>query len=467
MAIFFSNKAPWNLSDVNSGYLGCGGSVGAPLTIQGGTVSASLYDASSGWSDDISFTQNDTLTDLFISLANNATTFETIDRYALVHLVENVGTCTMTIANPCVVTMNSHGLSTGDGVMFTTTGALPTHILETKPRSTSVNMYFVNVQDQNTFWLYTNKASALLGGSTNRRISTGTQSGTHTLWASKRNWEVTPTQVIKNTTYPNNLGTYFVNLTLSSPYAITTGENKYKLVVAIPASDTGYGGTSAVGWYMQTGGTGSTPANLTLWAGCGSTVATPVSGTDFLIIRDTMTIDMDWTTKAHMQTGITTTIASGWCENKADWSSTGTPMIKWKNQPSASYTFIIDGSIYCSVGTIIEIGTQANPIPTDKPAKIYLTFSTGSTKNSGFRGSENGWARGPSIFLYGATPTIQTTTIIKETAKQSTVQYPGNNKISFTALPSWAVNGELIWIGSSASTQVSVPTGLTIGTLYI
>ena len=37
-----------------------------------------------------------------------------------------VGTATLTIATPCVVTLVGHGMNTGDKIRFTTTGALPT-----------------------------------------------------------------------------------------------------------------------------------------------------------------------------------------------------------------------------------------------------------------------------------------------------------------------------------------------------
>jgi len=42
-------------------------------------------------------------------------------------LVGNEGlTCTMTIANPCVVTKSAHGYTGNEPVVFTTTGSLPT-----------------------------------------------------------------------------------------------------------------------------------------------------------------------------------------------------------------------------------------------------------------------------------------------------------------------------------------------------
>jgi len=79
----------------------------------------------------------------------------------------NVGTVTITIASPAVVTFTSHGYLGGEKVILSTSGALPTGL--------SVNTeYFVKFIDANTFNL-----SATSGGS---NINTsGSQSGTHKL----------------------------------------------------------------------------------------------------------------------------------------------------------------------------------------------------------------------------------------------------------------------------------------------
>lgn len=80
-----------------------------------------------------------------------------------------LGTATITIATPAVITLNSHGLVAGDIVKFTTTGALPTGIV-------AGTKYYVisSGLTSNTFQI-----SATLGGSAIN--TTGSQSGTHTL----------------------------------------------------------------------------------------------------------------------------------------------------------------------------------------------------------------------------------------------------------------------------------------------
>lgn len=74
-------------------------------------------------------------------------------------------TVTLTIASPCVVTLNAHGMPDGHPIRFTTTGALPTGL--------AINTtYYVKSPTANAF-----NVSATNGGAA---INTsGSQSGTH------------------------------------------------------------------------------------------------------------------------------------------------------------------------------------------------------------------------------------------------------------------------------------------------
>jgi hypothetical protein len=82
-------------------------------------------------------------------------------------------TVTMTIADPGVVTYTAHGLTNGDAIVFTTTGALPTGI-------TTGTIYFARSVTADTLHLYDTSAHAVSGGATGRVVTTGTQSGVHT-----------------------------------------------------------------------------------------------------------------------------------------------------------------------------------------------------------------------------------------------------------------------------------------------
>lgn len=94
----------------------------------------------------------------------------TIDQ--LVYMVNRYATSTVTISNatPAVITWNSHGLTSGQRVQFTTTGSLPTGL-------TTSTTYWVYVVDANTFRVSTS-LSALQAGTYVATSSAG--SGTHT-----------------------------------------------------------------------------------------------------------------------------------------------------------------------------------------------------------------------------------------------------------------------------------------------
>ena len=77
---------------------------------------------------------------------------------------------TISIGSPAVITYSSHGLSTGAGVNFTTSGTLPTGV------STGVNYYIIKI-DENSFWIATSVSNALAGTKIN---TLGSQSGSQT-----------------------------------------------------------------------------------------------------------------------------------------------------------------------------------------------------------------------------------------------------------------------------------------------
>jgi len=94
--------------------------------------------------------------------------------YALLFNVicPSIGTFTVTIATPGVVTLTAHGLVTGDQIYITTTGALPTGL-------TANTLYYVIYIDANTVRLATTRANALVPTPIN---TTGSQSGVHTMF---------------------------------------------------------------------------------------------------------------------------------------------------------------------------------------------------------------------------------------------------------------------------------------------
>lgn len=86
--------------------------------------------------------------------------------------VDEIGEVTITIASPALLTHTAHGLNTGDRVRFTTTDALPTGLAVDTD-------YFVIRNNADTFWVASSYDNALAGTKIN---TSGTQSGTHTLF---------------------------------------------------------------------------------------------------------------------------------------------------------------------------------------------------------------------------------------------------------------------------------------------
>lgn len=81
-----------------------------------------------------------------------------------------MGSPTISVASPAVVTLTAHGLSVGDIVQFSSTGALPSGI------SPGVNYYVISAGlDANDFEISLSSGGAAVN-------TTGTQSGTHTLY---------------------------------------------------------------------------------------------------------------------------------------------------------------------------------------------------------------------------------------------------------------------------------------------
>lgn len=86
---------------------------------------------------------------------------------------EAIGECTISSANPGVVTAEDHGLANDTLICFNTTGTLPSPLTVNTP-------YYVQVIDQDTFYLSLTPSDPVDPGFV-PIVTTGTQSGTHTV----------------------------------------------------------------------------------------------------------------------------------------------------------------------------------------------------------------------------------------------------------------------------------------------
>ena len=163
----------------------------------------------------ITFSGNDTVTDLIIGFGSSIlTTHAPIDRDYIVYITENLGAVTFSSGTPCVMTLAGHPFTTGDAVQFSTTGAMYTGLSPYTSNSIP-QLYFVNVQSSSTVWLYTSKANAIAGGSTGRVNTSGSQSGVHSCYHEKRSNTLTMNDITGLATNTNYIGQWFPNVTES------------------------------------------------------------------------------------------------------------------------------------------------------------------------------------------------------------------------------------------------------------
>lgn len=171
------------------------------------------------------------------------------------YLRPKIGTFTVTVASPGVFTCSGHGLVAGDRVYLTTSGALPTGLA-------TYTVYYVIAAGLTTT---TFQLSATAGGAA--IVTSGSQSGTHSLWFSPYE---TGTVSSVNFKVPDN-GDYVISGVRSGSSEFGSigqkfGAKTHTLTEAqMPAHNHNflYAGGEYDGWYYSQGG----PLNTILFLG--------------------------------------------------------------------------------------------------------------------------------------------------------------------------------------------------------
>lgn len=321
---------------------------------------------------------------LSVTSSNN-----TIDRSVFCSLQQINATCTLTIASPCVVTLAGHGYLGGERIMLATTGALPTGL-------SANTVYFIKFIDANTFNL------SLTSGGANINTS-GSQSGTHTVWTIRTDSTLTYSQICGSQT--NRVGVYIVPFDFSPVYAVDTNANKWRINFIQTGGTTGT-------WIINCSNHSATIANL-FHIAYTDTNATFVSGSDTPCVRHYLTIDQTATFEGTAATGTD----YGGASNRYAcivFSNPGNPApadvsyLKWQNAPAAAYDLTIKGRICLASYSGFRVGTAASPIPNAQQARILTSTNAGGIYSigDGPRSAENS-----SLFLYGAKPTYRKSTV--------------------------------------------------------
>lgn len=298
-------------------------------------------------------------------------------------LQENGGTFTVSIASPGIVTKAGHGFVGGEELILETTGALPTGLTALTTR------YYVKYIDANTFNL-----SLTVGGA---NINTsGTQSGTHTLWITRTKDTYANSYICTDT---NNNARYLLNsivpFEFTTPYAVDTTASKWKFYVHKNAASVDY-------WYINT----SNATDYAYFTWCDN--AKSFTNNDVLICKDRVTINANASIKGILGTGNTVYSYAGIVCRSLTMTEDGISNLVWENPPSASYTFTINGGLWYGGYSGIQIGSSASPIPSAYPAKITFVAPSVGTDTSGIKmimGSSTSRPSGRnSLILYGEIP---------------------------------------------------------------
>jgi hypothetical protein len=215
--------------------------------------------------NNITWLRVEQLTKVFIQINTTISQASKILKVALT----NYKSCTVTSANPALVTITSHGYTTGDKVRFSA-ATIPTGMILGL-------QYFVNVQSLNTFWIYDTQANAIAGGATGRvaTTSTGTTVVCHKVIEEK------------DVTLATFADDFYTGLSTGIGVSVTSAVTGWTTVVDTTASK----------WaiIMTTDDTTINTYGTTLFSSYGTTTASAVSGTDSFILDKCVDFSAGWT----------------------------------------------------------------------------------------------------------------------------------------------------------------------------
>jgi len=164
-------------------------------TVSGSTNGNGIYYSTPLVDTSNTFLRNEQLTDVMLLTGFNGSTAYGKNFNIVLGQYKS---CTVSSATPAVVSIATHGYTTGDKVRFSAS-TVPTGMVRGL-------QYFVNVQTAGTFWIYDTYANAIAGGATGRvnTTSTGTTVVCHKVIEEKI---ITETDVFGNQIQNISLGT--------------------------------------------------------------------------------------------------------------------------------------------------------------------------------------------------------------------------------------------------------------------
>jgi hypothetical protein len=337
-------------------------------------------------------------TGLGLCLAQQAVVAATTLKDVKCALQQNLGTVTLTIASPCLGTLAAHGLAAGDRISFTTTGALPTGVV-------AGTAYWVIAAGltANDFEFSTSSGGSAVN-------SSGSQSGTHSLWHEKAAKTLTGS-VLYNaltlvTTAPlvNATGQFIVKFTWPTPFAVDTTASKWRFEVLQP----GTGGVTNNN--LKT----SDAANPFFEAF--SDLAQTFTTNDAISVTGQLTIDQTDTVRGTLGTGEVTRSVAVLTYKNTDPTVANVCNVRWSSGFTGELT--IDGCWVISSHSGLQVGTSAS-----RQSGGSIKFLTTTTNGTafGFNDCEASAAttddyRKGSLIVYGTRPSVEYSTLFATAA---------------------------------------------------
>jgi hypothetical protein len=341
-----------------------------------------------------------------------------VNQKVICGLIEKMGTCTITVANPGVVTFNAHGLSDGDMVCLEGTIGVG------DIRANQV-LYVVN-KTANTFEL-----SITAGGTSGRCISA---SGTINLWRVRASSVKTTNEIAGNQT--NTVGNFLVPFEWSTPYVVDTTAGKWGLVISTLDD---YYVNQILLFHSNHPGT-MNDLTYALWH---TSTATFSSGNDCVIFRHHCDITTSVTLKGVASTNTEYSAGRQYCgiicANSGEPDQANNAFVYIPSTIAVGITLTLDG--YLAMGSLsgFRVGTEANPIPLTKPVIITTATTLTASITQGFgrgadvsRGAEN-----MNMWFYGEVPSV---TIVRTDAAAS-----GQKIVNTKTSSGWSIGDTVVY----------------------
>jgi hypothetical protein len=359
-----------------------------------------------------------------VSIQTNAA----FNRDVTAKLQETKTPVTISIASPGVVTFTAHGLANGQQFEFATTGALPTGF-------TAGTTYFVVNQAANTFQVSLTSGGAAINTS-------GTQSGTHSIWIDRATKTRTRDDIIQNN---YSAGVFLTPFEFTAAYAVDITASKWRINVSQ--------GSGSGTWYVLT--SDATALSYVTW----SDVSVSFASTDFVVAKDKCKIDMSATFGALTGTGFATVGNCGWsCVSPNASTSADDWDMFYVDAPAAAYTLTLKGYLTLSSRSIFKIGKASSVIPYSTQFKLLADTPTyGSAGQSGlasvFRAQYYGDV-GSGLAVYGEVPSRMRSTLTAGTAV-------GSPTLTVDNETGWA-NGDIVAVTKQDTGAASSATLYTV-----